>query len=514
MSSNDNYNIRRSRRSERSGRYRKRSQRRRSVITALIAAAIFIAALIVVVNAATGDGKKNNRTQETVAAATKETTGSEIKDTETSVEEQTTDTESKQDVPDGGDEGDTVKKAEALAVQYDYDGALKLLKEDASLEKDEKAASLIKEIEEKKNSLVATSPEEVTHVFFHSLIVDASEGFSLTDNPSWNRLTPGYCQWFCTVSEFDKVIQQMYDRGYVLVSLYDLVDITTDANGVEHVKTKDIYLPEGKTPVVLSIDDLSYYHCYDGRGVASKMIIDSDGTPTCEYIDSEGKTHVGSYDCVPRLDDFLDEHPDFSYKGAKGTIALTGYNGILGYRTDYCYRDNTDLEDDQIAWLAKNPDFDWEKECEEAKKVAQAIKDDGWTFASHTWGHMKIADSGMERIIADTGKWQERVASLIGDTDIIIFAHGQDLTEWDKDYESSEKYEYMKSHGFTIYCNVDSSKYYVRVGDEYFRMGRRNIDGLRIWQSVHGGKDYISDLFDGRSVIDPERPTNTELYKV
>mgnify|MGYP000718429092 FL=1 len=33
---------------------------------------------------------------------------------------------------------------------------------------------------------------------------------------------------------------------------------------------------------------------------------------------------------VPLIDRFVEEHPDFSYRGAKGIVALTGYNGILG----------------------------------------------------------------------------------------------------------------------------------------------------------------------------------------
>ena len=43
----------------------------------------------------------------------------------------------------------------------------------------------------------------------------------------------------------------------------------------------------------------------------------------------DGSVSVGSYDLVPLLDDFIKEHPDFSYRGAKACIAFTGYNGIL-----------------------------------------------------------------------------------------------------------------------------------------------------------------------------------------
>ncbi|MFQ9739281.1 MAG: hypothetical protein ACLR06_17395 [Christensenellaceae bacterium] len=36
---------------------------------------------------------------------------------------------------------------------------------------------------------------------------------------------------------------------------------------------------------------------------------------------------------VPIVEEFVAKHPDFSYRGARGTIFLTGFDGILGYRT-------------------------------------------------------------------------------------------------------------------------------------------------------------------------------------
>ena len=473
-------------------------KKKNNIITGLIMAGAFIVALIIVINLASAGGKKNdNKPAETVVAS------------ESSQEETTT-------AAPADKRSEALKTAEAQAVQYDYDGAIKTLESVEGAESDEEISKLIKDYEDKKDSLVAVSPQEVTHVFFHSLIVDPKRGFSLTDNTTWNKATPGFCQWMTTCYEFDHMMEQMYEKGYVLVSLYDMVDITKDADGVEHIEGKNIYLPKGKIPFVLSVDDVSYYHSYDGRGCASKMIVGEDGKPTCEYVDAEGKTLVGPYDCVPRLDEFVAKHPDFSYKGAKGTVALTGYNGILGYRTDPAYRDKDEdnLLDDQIAWLKEHPDFDWDKECEEAKKVADAVKEDGWTFASHTWGHIRIGDSELDRIKTDTANWKEGVEPLVGNTDIIIFAHGQDLASWDEEYSESDKFKYLKGQGYSIFCNVDgSTKYFVQIGDEYMRMGRRNLDGIRLWQAVYGGKDYLSDLFDPATVIDPDRPTDSSLYQ-
>lgn len=59
----------------------------------------------------------------------------------------------------------------------------------------------------------------------------------------------------------------------------------------------------------MSLDDLSYYHSYDGRGIASKIVLDENGKPTCEYVQADGTTVTGAYDCVPLLDQFIAEHP-------------------------------------------------------------------------------------------------------------------------------------------------------------------------------------------------------------
>ena len=89
----------------------------------------------------------------------------------------------------------------------------------------------------------------------------------------------------------------------------------------------------------------------------------------------DGTVSTGSYDLVPLLEDFIQEHPDFSYRGARAIIAFTGYEGILGYRTASSYAQT-------------NPNY--EQDREQAAKVAQCLKDNGWELASHSWGHLKL----------------------------------------------------------------------------------------------------------------------------
>ncbi len=43
-----------------------------------------------------------------------------------------------------------------------------------------------------------------------------------------------------TVDEFNRITQQMYDNGYVLVALHDLVNQTVDENGTVHFTPGEI----------------------------------------------------------------------------------------------------------------------------------------------------------------------------------------------------------------------------------------------------------------------------------
>lgn len=383
--------------------------------------------------------------------------------------------------------------AKAKATQYDYDGAISLLQNDSAYVRNVHFQDAAEKFQKKKDKCVAWSPEQVTHIFYHSLIVDTSKAFD------GDYKTDGYNQVMTTMDEFNKITQTMYDEGYVMVNLYDLAGL--DENGKMQAKT--IYLPKGKTPFVLSQDDVCYYHSQDGDGIATKLVIDEEGKVRNEYVQDDGSTVVGDYDVVPLIDRFVEAHPDFAYHGHKGIVALTGYNGILGYRTDISYQTRPDdLNDDKKEWLDAHPDFNLDTERAGAKAVADAMKAEGWTFASHTWGHKNMSTVSMERLETDTQNFKENIDPLIGGTDIIIFAFGADINTGGE-YTGDEKFEYLKSQGYDYYCNVDSNRYFVQMTDEYFRMGRRNVDGYRMYYNP----DMLADLFDVSQVFDPSRPT-------
>ena len=53
------------------------------------------------------------------------------------------------------------------------------------------------------------------------------------------------------------------------------------------------------------------------------------------------------------------------------------------------------------------------------KPIIAELKRTGWTFGSHTWGHINLSSSSLERVQADTKRWLDEVGSLVGPTTIL-----------------------------------------------------------------------------------------------
>lgn len=333
-----------------------------------------------------------------------------------------------------------------------------------------------------QNTEVWADNSLVPHIFFHSLVIDPERAFNDPESGA------GYLDYMVTQSEFAKVLQQVYDGGYVLVSPHQLATVAADGQ----VTTKELKLPVGKKPLVISIDDVSYYEYMEGDGFATNLFLAQDGRVLNNYTDAQGNTSQGSYDVMPMVDDFVREHPDFSHDGARGVIALTGYNGVLGYRSS------------PSEYSGINPNL--EQDIATATAVADALKAEGWEFASHSWGHINFTKSSLGSIQADTEKWKSDIEPIVGPTDLLIYPFGADISGV-PGYQG-EKFNYLKSQGYSFFFNVDgSTAAWGQWGDEYLREARINIDGISMKAAVDG-RPVLGEFFDVSSVLDPLRPAS------
>ena len=393
-----------------------------------------------------------------------------------------------------------IKEADFLAAGYDYEAAVALLQSDPGYGSSEELDAKISEYRQADSQLVSyPKMNEITHVFFHTLVVDEARCFD------GDYREKGYNLYMTTVDEFNQILESMYERGYVLVSPYDVAYEVTDESGT-HFTYGDIRLPAGKIPFVMSQDDVNYYGYMigdedpqlerpavanaGGDGFAHKIVIGDDGYPTCEYYDADGNLLTGSYDLVPLLEDFIQKHPDFSYKGARAILGMTGYEGVFGYRTKPGHKD----------YLGEEA---YQKEVEQAKEVAQCLRDHGWILASHTYGHPSLGQVSVERVATDTQKWEDTVESIIGDCDIILYPNGSDVAGIEKYTMDNEKFKILYDSGLRYFYNVDSSVSWCQLGSDYFRGGRRNLDGYRMYNSP----GRLEDLFDAKAIFSKARPT-------
>ena len=383
---------------------------------------------------------------------------------------------------------EALKAAELQAKQYDYDGAIATLNS-LSLSEDSEISAKITEFEEAKTKLVPADMDSITHIFFHILVVDTDR--ALKDTHQGRQ----YNSVMTTIPEFKEVIREMYD----------IAEMQEQPDGTKKMIKKQIMLPEGKKPFVMSEDDVNYYIYMQGSGFADKMVLDEEGKPKLQYTDKDGNVSIGDYDLVPILDEFVEEHPDFAYHGHKAIIAFTGYNGVLGYRTDETFDPNSPALDPKNK---ANPNIEEDKET--VKKLTQALKDDGYEFASHSWGHINFTDRSLEAVKKDTDRWERNVEPLLPEPcEILLYPFGADIGDWHP-YQSGQqdgKYDLLENAGFRYFCNVDSAKYWMQYGDQFLRQGRRNIDGYRLYESYIGKADRLSDLFDVKKVFDTRRPT-------
>ena len=388
-----------------------------------------------------------------------------------------------------------IEKADLLAAGYDYDKAIDTIKSfSGTLSEHTELTKAIAGYEATKATMVRyDDPTTIPQIFFHSLIVDTGRAFD------GDYTASGYNLYMVTVYEFERMLDEMYKNGYVLVNIQDVASVKAGEDGSSKYAAGDIMLPEGKKPFVLSQDDVNYYeymtdgdgdHFADagGDGFADKIVIGDDGYPTCEYITADGETVTGDYDIVPILEKFIKAHPDFSYRGARAIIGVTGYQGVFGYRT-------------QPDWEAILGSEKYAEEKKQATAVADCLKAHGWVIASHSYGHPYYGNISSAKLAADVQKWEDQVQPIVGDTDILLYPFGSDIAGIG-DY-SGDKYDTMYAAGFRYFCNVDSAKHWVQIHDDYVRMARRDIDGYRMYWNP----DKLADLFDVDSVFDPARPT-------
>ena len=307
----------------------------------------------------------------------------------------------------------------------------------------------------------------VEHLFTHSLIAFPELAYP-TDISDVDKVKNTYFIDCITVTEFKKIIQALYDDDYMLVNLNYIYEVGSD--GIPRLK-KSFKFPEGKKPLVFSFDDTNYYSNKMGRGMIDKLILIDGKVGT--YTKHADGTVVQGFDeeYIPILDRFVEEHPDFSFNGAKGMICVTGFDGILGYRTQ------------RVSEGDGRTEADRQREIEAVKPIVQALKDTGWYFASHSYKHGVMENYGRDSMLDCATKFENEVKPLIGDTKIYVYPYGS----WKRSSDGSTcpaPQKVLNDLGFEYFCSVGVT-YYAKTRSDLGNIilsDRANVDGAAfVW---------------------------------
>lgn len=387
-----------------------------------------------------------------------------------------------------------IAEAAPFAAQYDYQSAIAVLDTFSGdmTQFSDIAAAREEYVQAQSKLVVWSDPSKITNLSFQVLIADPSRAFSnATYGMSYNRN-------FVTTGEFKNILQQLYENGYMLISLDDFIATETTATGAVIYQSKPVYLPEGKKPLLLTQTQVNYYtYMVDsdsdklpdkgGAGFASKLILDSNGNITCEMVDKNGNNVTGEFDMVPILNSFIKAHPDFSYRGAKAILAVTGYDGLFGYRT------NAEAQD-----YFGNVYHD--AQIEAAKEIAAKLREDGYEIACYTYGNEAYGSMTATQIQADLSGWTAEILPILGEVDILVYAQQSDITE--NTVYSGDKYNSLYNAGFRYFLGFAiNGKPWVTVADDYVRIGRTLVSGSNM---AHHGS-WFSGIFDPDTVLDTTR---------
>lgn len=371
-------------------------------------------------------------------------------------------------------------QAQAAAENYDFEQAAAIVAAFSGNRADfPQLESAYQSYLETINSMVVwDDPTKVPTLSFHVLIADAAMAYADS------QYGASYQKNFITVAQCRAILEQLYENGYVLVDFSDVYDeVYDESTGKTQYAAHTLSLPQGKKPLLLVQTQVNYYTYMtsgskDGvsDGFADRLCVDESGNFYNEMTLTDGSQVTGAYDLVPVLEEFVQAHPDFSYHGARAILAVTGYDGIFGYRIH-----SSSLSDEALA-----------AEQAEATHLVTALRGAGYRIACYTYENLNYGKQTAAQIQEDLQKWTTEIVPFLGgvEPDILVYAKEGDIATTDELYSGS-KFNVLYNAGFRVFMSVGSTGY-SQIGDRYLRHNRLPVTG----NYLRSHADWYEDLFD------------------
>ncbi|MFQ9801315.1 MAG: hypothetical protein ACLR23_23140 [Clostridia bacterium] len=291
----------------------------------------------------------------------------------------------------------------------------------------------------------------VEHVFTHCLVAFPELCYS---SPSMTKSLDTDC---VTPHEFALILENLYEKGYILIDINLLLDESGEGDRVAK-----LMLPKGKKPLVLSVDDVVYDARKMHTGMVDKLVVDDRGR-VLSYTKTAAGDEIYSYEneVFPSSTKLCQRStPDAGFPGGAGHAMPYGIPGDLrvpdANRRAGGDRQGSGEKRARCGWLRQ-------------------LKEEGWNFASHGYGHYHMDQIEYSKVEYDTASWQAEVASLVGPTKVMVCGP-MAVSGLSGPARSTNC---CMTRGFRIFCGVGAKPYLAlgagRTG-ESLKTGRRWTD--------------------------------------
>lgn len=319
------------------------------------------------------------------------------------------------------------------------------------------------------------NPKNVKHLFTHCLVAYEDPG-----DVFYNECV--------TVTEFKRMIEQLYENNYILIDIDYMYEYSYDAAGTLNAKIKDtIKVPEGKKPIILSIDNVAYPRWDHGKGRSDRLqVVDGKLVTYTRFADGS-ELYSDDNEAFTILWNFVQEHPDFSLSGAMCVVAPSGGEGLFG-------------------WDTKPGSADYAESVKQAGQIVRWFNEHGFSFACHSYSHDSFRDMTVEEIRQDIQRWNDEVYPIVGKTHVFIYPYGS-FTQ-----KNSDQAYALSKEGFAVFCATSMNG--VNWNDFPIKGNAYNERIILTSNMIvqYKDKEPLTLLFDPYTVYDNDAHTK-KLYK-
>ncbi|HPX92942.1 MAG TPA: hypothetical protein PK646_01510 [Bacillota bacterium] len=350
-----------------------------------------------------------------------------------------------------------------MAHRKTYDASIRINRLLNRFSEDPELLSFKRDCDECNPESVVTWWDPVEHLAVKPLIADPGRAFD------GDRYQAAADQNLLLGVEFERTLEQLYERNYVLVD--------SRSFATREGTLRSMPCPAGKKPIVLVLEDFYSSFPRAESGVAWRLDLNSRGQVEGVLLDRDGSEKFDrSFTAIGILEAFIERHPDFSFNGATGVIALVGQNGIFGYPV-------ADVQDlarqrggaDMGVDLPPLPRTDFSANREKVRAIVSALESRNWKIASGTYNRLSLPFVTVEEIRQDITMTEMWVEPYTGKLSALYCPFG-DHIEADPD-----KTKIYTESGYMLQSGYGAWPYW-HGGDGYVYVSRTFLSGAGLRQ--------------------------------